>query len=373
MRDAAGLESLAEVTITLHGANDTPTAFADMGISVEAGGAGNNVLGSNATGNVLTNDGDVDSMGYGETKSVIGVVAGVQSSANSNVGAMVAGIYGAIQIAADGSYTYIVDDSNASVQALRTSTDTLDEVFTYSMVDAAGLTSTTQITVTIQGANDTPFDLVTSGLATHENAVNGTVVGSLSSADLDAGDTLTYTLTDDAGGRFAIDISTGVLTVADGTLLNYEVNTQHAVIVRVTDGAGAFYDEAFSIAISDVNEFNVSTPTDFDSAANLVTENALIGTVVGVTANAVDPDGAANGVSYSLFDDDGAGLQLMQTRVSSRWLVQSTENRMAWCEPLWFGLLRRTVRLPIVLLESALPISMSSMPVRSQTWMLSRI
>ncbi len=66
------------------------------------------------------------------------------------------GAYGSITIGSTGAYTYTVDNTNANVQALRSSAQTLNDVFTYTMRDAGGLTSTTQITVTIQGANDAP-------------------------------------------------------------------------------------------------------------------------------------------------------------------------------------------------------------------------
>ncbi len=47
----------------------------------------------------------------------------------------------------DGSYTYTVDNANAAVQALRINGQTLDDVFTYTVTDAVGLTSTSQITL----------------------------------------------------------------------------------------------------------------------------------------------------------------------------------------------------------------------------------
>ena len=43
-----------------------------------------------------------------------------------------------------------------SLEALRTDSDTLTEVFTYTMVDAAGATSTATLTITIHGRDDTP-------------------------------------------------------------------------------------------------------------------------------------------------------------------------------------------------------------------------
>ena len=53
----------------------------------------------------------------------------------------------------------------------------------------------------------------------------------------DPGDTVTYSLTDDAGGRFAIHPTTGVVTVANGALLNYETAASHGITVKATDAA----------------------------------------------------------------------------------------------------------------------------------------
>jgi hypothetical protein len=56
-----------------------------------------------------------------------------------------------------------------------------------------------------------------------ENAANGTVVGITAlGTDADQGTTVTYSLSNDAGGRFAINAATGVITVANGTLLDAE-------------------------------------------------------------------------------------------------------------------------------------------------------
>ncbi len=143
-------------TINLTNVNEGPSAVSDTATAIEAGGTANGTAGTNPTGNVLTNDTDVDT---GDTKTVTGVSAGVQASAAGSVASAVTGSFGSINIAADGSYTYTVDNNNAAVQALRTTANTLQDVFTYTMRDTAGLTSTTQITVTIQGANDAPSDL----------------------------------------------------------------------------------------------------------------------------------------------------------------------------------------------------------------------
>ena len=72
-------------------------------------------------------------------------------------------------------------------------------------------------TLTTANTNDGPDDLALSNAAVNENVADGTVVGTASGSDADVGDVLSYSLTDDAGGRFAIDSSTGEITVADGS------------------------------------------------------------------------------------------------------------------------------------------------------------
>ncbi|MBT2323454.1 DUF4347 domain-containing protein [Variovorax paradoxus] len=67
-------------------------------------------------------------------------------------GAALAGAYGALQLNADGSYTYAVDSSNTRVASLGDG-QTLTEVFSYTITDADGSTSTAQLVVTIRGAS----------------------------------------------------------------------------------------------------------------------------------------------------------------------------------------------------------------------------
>jgi Ca2+-binding RTX toxin-like protein len=56
---------------------------------------------------------------------------------------------------------------------------------------------------------------------------------------------------DNAGGRFVIDGATGEITVADGSLLDYESATSHDITVRATDAAGATSDKMFTINVRD--------------------------------------------------------------------------------------------------------------------------
>ena len=97
--------------------------------------------------------------------------------------------------------------------------------------------------------NQAPSIVELSANSVYENAANGTIVGTVAATDPDAGDTFTYALLDDAGGRFAIDPATGAITVADGSLLDFETADQHDVVVQVTDAGGLSDTETLSIAV----------------------------------------------------------------------------------------------------------------------------
>ncbi len=187
--DAGGLTSLATLTVTIQGANDNPVGVNDTATATEAGGVANGTAGSNGTGNVLTNDTDVDSAGNGETKAVNGVAAGAVGAAAGNVGVAVTGTYGSISIASDGSYTYTIDNTNATVQALRTSGQTITDLFTYRVVDAVGLTSLATLTVTIQGANDNPVGVNDTATATEAGGVANGTAGSNGTGNVLTNDT----------------------------------------------------------------------------------------------------------------------------------------------------------------------------------------
>jgi hypothetical protein len=140
----------------------------------------------------------------------------------------------------------------------------------------------------------------------NENASVGTVVQITAlAADTDATtNTITYSLQDDDGGRFAIDSVTGNVTVA-GAIDREADGPSRNITVRATSSDGSFTDQSFSIAINDVDEFNVGPVTDTNTTANNVNENASVGTVVQITALAADADATTNTITYSLHDDDG--------------------------------------------------------------------
>ena len=136
-------------------------------------------------------------------------------------------------------------DTNITLSVAVTSTDGADSA-----------TTNGNFTVTINPVADTPNDITLSADAVDENVANGTVVGTATGVDSDSGDTFTYALTNDAGGRFAIDANTGEITVADGSLLNFEAAMSHDITIRVTDTDGLTYDETKAITLNDLREFD---------------------------------------------------------------------------------------------------------------------
>ncbi|MBP1807042.1 N,N-dimethylformamidase beta subunit family domain-containing protein [Rubellimicrobium aerolatum] len=171
------------------------------------------------------------------------------------------------------------------------------------VTDGKSAAVTRATTVTVTNVNEAPTALALSAATVAENAAAGQVVGTLAGTDPDAGAALTYSLVDSAGGRFAI--SGNQLVVAAGAALNREAAASHTVTVRVTDAGGLSFDRQFTIALNDVDEFDVTPPSDANAAANQVTEGAAAGTLVGITAAALDADATTNGVTYSLTDNAG--------------------------------------------------------------------
>ncbi|MBK9308528.1 MAG: cadherin domain-containing protein [Nitrospira sp.] len=153
------------------------------------------------------------------------------------------------------------------------------------LANDVNLTDSDTVAITVTAVNDEPTDLTLSANTVAENAANGTVVGTVSGTDPDSGDTKSYSFTDSAGGRFAINSSTGQITVADGSLLNYESATSHMVTARITDSGGLTYDETFTINLTDLNELQAND----DSAITMVNTPVTIG----VAANDTDAEGDA--------------------------------------------------------------------------------
>ena len=105
-----------------------------------------------------------------------------------------------------------------------------------------------------------------------ENASVGSLTSITATAiDPDAGDSVSYSLTNSAGGRFAINSTTGVVTVAG--ILDYETAVSHSIGVRATSSDSSFSDATFLIAVTNVNDAIVSTRQIFYQGSSFDTSN----------------------------------------------------------------------------------------------------
>ncbi len=126
---------------------------------------------------------------------------------------------------------------------------------TVTVRDPQGATASDSFVLTVNPINDPPTDITLSNSTVAENALTSAVIGTFTTADVDLGmpnDTHTYTLIDNAGGRF--QVVGNQLQVANNLLLDFETNPTHTIIVRTTDAAGLFYTETMTITVTDVVE-----------------------------------------------------------------------------------------------------------------------
>lgn len=233
------LNATGHVTVNVAGVNDAPVATDDL-VSITQNG------GTIFRTALLANDVDPDP----------GDVLSITVPATSAAGVALSILNGHVSYAPDALFR--------SLAAGQTAADS----FAYTITDIAGATSTANVSVTVTGVNDAPTDLALSNASVDENAANGTVVGTLSAVDVDQGDTLTYSLTNNANGRFTVDAQTGVVSVANGALLDFEKGQSWLIGTRVTDGGGLTVDGSFTIVINDLPETKTYTG---DNGANVFT------------------------------------------------------------------------------------------------------
>ena len=277
------------VTITIHGTDDAAVISGDFsGTVLEAGGVANGTPGiPTATG--ALNAADADSPP--DWTPVVTLTPGDNG-------------FGSYTLTAAGVWTYTLDDSNTTVQALNPD-ETLTDTFTARTVDG----STQLITITIHGANDTAVITgpVTGTVTEAGGVANGTpgtptATGDLNSTDVDnpndawepdgtllRGDSgfSTYTVTADGVWTYTLDNSnpavqalnvgqtlTDTLTAitVDGTEQRVTITINGANDAAVISGAASgSVTEAGGVAngtpgtptaTGDLNSTDVDNPND---------------------------------------------------------------------------------------------------------------
>src|SRR5690606_11915462 len=291
-----------------------------------------------ATGNVLgsagASAGDQQDVPGADGATVTAVVHGVTAG---TVGNGLAGDYGTLTLNPDGTYSYVLDNSNLDVQGLM-DTETLTETYTYTITDGDGDTDTADLVITISGSddgvtvtvpNDTTATTPDGDITDHVVFESGLPAGSDPDADelqvessftvvaldgLDATTALSIGYTD-AGGvpqtrvlsraevealgttpqsivtQYGELVLNGYSQAADGTLtLSYDYTLQQAPDVDAVDVMDSFGITALDRdGDSNSQTLNIKIVDDVPSAAddsNSVTEGATL--TVGVASGVLD-------------------------------------------------------------------------------------
>ncbi len=296
------LTDVQTITVTVQDVNEAPTAVNDTGSATEASGTANGTTGSNATGNVLT-DGTDDSDPENNSLSVTAIRTGNTEGAGTagTIGSSLTGTYGSLTLNSDGTYTYAVDDSNSTVQALK-SGQALTDNFNYTLSDGTN-TDIAVLAITVNGANDAPTITSNGGGTTASISVNenATAVTTVTGSDVES-DTVTYSISGGAdSSKFSIDGSTGVLTFSSApnfeSATDSDTNNTYVVAVTATDnGTGTLTDvQTITVTVQDANDAPVITSNGGGATASIsLVEN----TTAVTTVTASDAD--SNTVTYSL-------------------------------------------------------------------------
>ena len=241
------------------------------------------------------------------------------TAADQDIGAAVE----ASDVDANDTLTYSLDAAGAAVFGIDTTTgqlktkaaldheDTDSYTVTVTVRDAAGLTASVDVTITVNDVNDAPaFDSETATRDIAENTVAGTDIGDAFTASDEDEDTLAYSL--DTASALVFDIDT------DGQLktkaaLDHETTDSYEVTISVTDNLDAqgnsdtVTDDTIMVTVNvtDVNEAPAFLATE--TGARSIAENTAAGQNIGDPVAAEDPD-AGDTLTYSLGGTDASSF-----------------------------------------------------------------
>jgi VCBS repeat-containing protein len=188
----------------------------------------------------------------------------------------------------DGSYEY--DTSTAFDRLIATAAE--NDLFTYTIQDSNGATSTATVTINIQGKNDAPTGITLS----NDRVTTSNIVGLLTTIDVDTPDSHTYSIENQPASNFAISGSQLVINNRTGMVLG---STQ-LVTIRTTDAAGSSLSQVFPITIGSLGNANQAPIAVADSIAG----STLAVQALQVISNDSDPDGD----SIMITRVNGAGI-----------------------------------------------------------------
>lgn len=285
------------LTFNVTAVNDAPVGVNDTLTITEAGGAANGGNGSNGTGgnsftgNVISNDTDVD---MGATRTITAIRTGSTEGAGTagTIGQALAGTYGELTQNSDGTYSYALDNTNTNVQALLANGATLSEIYNYTVTDDQGATDTALLTLTINGANDyTAATGVPASVTVIEDVA--------SNVDLSA---VTLSDADHASTTFKLVASEGTLAAASaGGVTVTGSGTATLTLAGTTAAINTFLDTVSNVQYtSAANDYGTPGATIALSANDGVSGYQSLGSInVNITPVNDAPAGAINTVTIN--------------------------------------------------------------------------
>lgn len=132
--------------------------------------------------------------------------------------------------------------------------------FQYNCSDGTAFASApATLTMNVLAVNDAPTDISITSVNVDENQPIGSTVGFMSTIDVDAGDTFTYSLVSGAGDtdNGSFDIVANKLITADD--MNFEVKNSYTVRVRSTDSGGLNTEKQITVNINNINDKPVTS------------------------------------------------------------------------------------------------------------------
>jgi hypothetical protein len=114
-------------------------------------------------------------------------------------------------------------------------------------------------TFTVIDVNEAPTDITLSANTLAENSAIGSLVGTLYAADIDAGDSATFSF---CGGTDDDNFSLDGAALQSNVIFDYENTRQHSVCVRVIDSGDLTVNKTFTVFIDNIYEAPVISSTD---------------------------------------------------------------------------------------------------------------
>lgn len=172
-----------------------------------------------------------------------------------------------VSTTAPGSADFFTVNSSGTFIYRHNGAATLSDSFTYRVSDGNSDSDPATVTVNI---NHPPVAAATTALSISEFATDGATVGSVSATDLNPIDVLTWDIiSGNSGGVFAIDSATGLITVPDTSLLDFETTPSYDLTITITDDAPAHVRSSIAvlaqITVVNQDEVLMVSPGDFSN------------------------------------------------------------------------------------------------------------